>query len=56
MAATPTQQIKEIKKAHAEFEAGLRQVREEMRILVERAIKKIDLSRADTILKSIKES
>lgn len=47
-------QIAEIRKAYAEFEAGLMAIRRDTRVLVERAIKKIDLQKADKILQSIR--
>lgn len=52
--ATTKAEIAEIRKAQAEFEAGLAKIREEVHVLVARAVKKIDLQKADKILQSIK--
>jgi len=48
--------IAEIEKAHAEFQAGLDSIQEDLRALVERTIRKIDEKQAEKILNQIKNS
>lgn len=43
----------EIQKAYQEFETGMTEIRANLRTLVEQTIKKVDIAKAEEILKSL---
>lgn len=53
--AKPTASKVEIQAAYEEFEAGLKEIRKDLRALVERTIKDIDTKQTAKILKRITE-